>query len=108
MVVLFKKGDPQVPKNYRPIAILPVLYKLFSSMLCGRLSKLLMPKHSYEQAAYRHGFSTVVHLLVVRIVAEACFEFNKRSDLLARFSGVNEGIHNLRIFGGAIESLFNR
>ena len=31
-------------------------------------------------------------------LVEACFEFNERSDLLARSSGVNEGIHNLRIF----------
>ena len=44
---------------------------------------------------------------VVSLV-EACFEFNKRSDLLAGFSGVNESVNNLRIVGGAIESLFDR
>ena len=33
LVVVFKKGDPKMPANYRPIAILPILYKLFSRML---------------------------------------------------------------------------
>eukprot|EP00973_Karenia_brevis_P084044 11661204-Karenia_brevis.AAC.1 len=27
ITVLFKKGDPQLPGNYRPISILPILYK---------------------------------------------------------------------------------
>ena len=28
--VLFKKGGPQLPGNYQPIAILPIIYKVFS------------------------------------------------------------------------------
>ena len=31
--VLFKKGDPTLPKNYRPIAVLSVMAKLFSTVL---------------------------------------------------------------------------
>ena len=27
LIVLFKKGDPRLPDNYRLIAILPILYK---------------------------------------------------------------------------------
>lgn len=34
--VLFKKADPQKADNYRPITILPILYKLFSKLVCGR------------------------------------------------------------------------
>ena len=33
MKVLFKKGDAELPKNYRPISIIPVLAKLFSTLL---------------------------------------------------------------------------
>eukprot|EP00973_Karenia_brevis_P003755 518933-Karenia_brevis.AAC.1 len=31
LIVLFKKGDALLPKNYRPISILPVMCKLFSA-----------------------------------------------------------------------------
>eukprot|EP00973_Karenia_brevis_P046645 6471282-Karenia_brevis.AAC.1 len=30
VTVLYKKGDPQLPGNYRPITLLPIMYKLFS------------------------------------------------------------------------------
>ena len=61
MVVLFKKGDPKLPSNYRPIAILPLLYKLFSRMLCARLEERILGQQSVDQAAYRKGYSTEDH-----------------------------------------------
>ena len=33
LVVLFKAGDRRLPKNYRPIAILPVLCKVYGAVL---------------------------------------------------------------------------
>ena len=35
--VLFKKGEDQLPENYRPICIIPILYKRFSRVVCGRV-----------------------------------------------------------------------
>eukprot|EP00959_Pyramimonas_sp_CCMP1952_P418387 8764923-Pyramimonas_sp.AAC.1 len=37
--VIFKKGDPTLPENYRPILILPIMYKLFAMALNGRPAK---------------------------------------------------------------------
>ena len=48
LVVLFKKGDPKMPSNYKPIAILPLLYKLFSRMLCSRLEERIMSQQSSD------------------------------------------------------------
>ena len=39
--VLFKKGDRKSPENYRPICIIPILYKLFSKVLAGRIKEIL-------------------------------------------------------------------
>ena len=35
--VLFQKGNALELENYRPISILPILYKVFSRMLCTRI-----------------------------------------------------------------------
>ena len=76
LVVIFKKGDPMQASNYRPIAILPILYKLFSRMLCSRLMSALMSQQSTDQAAYRKGFSTEDHLLTLTLLLEKSGEWN--------------------------------
>ena len=77
LVVLFKKGDPALPSNYRPIAILPILYKLFSRMLCGRIKPTIVGQQSVDQAAYRQGFSTEDHLITLTLLLEASSEWNQ-------------------------------
>ena len=37
VAMLFKKGDPADPNNYRPICLLSIAYKLFASLLKQRL-----------------------------------------------------------------------
>ena len=76
LIVIFKKGDPKLPANYRPIALLPILYKLFSRMLCVRIQPDLLRAQSVDQAAYRPGFSTEDHLLSVTLMLEKCHEWN--------------------------------
>ncbi len=76
LVVIFKKGDPRMAANYRPIAIVPILYKLFSRMICTRISERLMPQQSVEQAAYRKDFSTQDHLLTMTLLFEKSREWN--------------------------------
>ena len=76
LVVLFKKGDPKMAANYRPVAILSLLYKLFSRMLCARLEDTIVSQQSVDQAAYRKGFSTDDHLLSLGLLLERCAEWN--------------------------------
>ena len=76
LVVLFKKGDPKMPGNYRPIAILSLLYKVFSRMLCARLDGTIVGQQSVDQAAYRKGFSTEDHLLSLALLLERSTEWS--------------------------------
>ena len=71
LVVLFKKGDPKLPSNYRPIAILPLLYKLFGRMLCARLGEKIINQQSVDQAAYRKDLSTEDNLLSTTLLLES-------------------------------------
>ena len=79
--MIFKKGDPTLAKNYRPIAIISALYKLFSSMLCNRVMVRFIPQQSPEQAAYRKGFNTEEHLLTLTLLLERAREFELKFGL---------------------------
>ena len=75
--VLFKKGDPSLPKNYRPIAILPVMAKLFSTVLYNRLAATIDSKLSKEQFGFRpkRGCADAIH--IVRTVIEKSLEWGE-------------------------------
>ena len=51
LTVIFKKGSAKLPSNYRPIAITPILHKLFNRMFCARIQTTLLPQQSPDQAA---------------------------------------------------------
>ena len=77
LTVIFKKGDPKMASNYRPIAIIPILYKLFSRMLCNRIQSKVFSKLSPDQAAYRPGYATEDHLLSLTLLLERCTEWRQ-------------------------------
>ena len=77
--VIFKSGDPTLPQNYRPICIIPLLYKLFSKLLYRRLYPILDRAQCNDQAGFRHKFSTVDHMFTFTILQEKTEEFQLNS-----------------------------
>ena len=73
--VLHKSGDMRLPQNYRPISIIPLLYKLFSRLLCNRLLPVLDSEQSPDQAGFRPGKSTTDHLFTIGILQETAEEW---------------------------------
>ena len=51
--VIHKKGDVEDVSNYRPICSLPAMYKLFSTILYGRLYPMLDQHQAEDQAGFR-------------------------------------------------------
>jgi hypothetical protein len=74
--VLFKKGEPTLPDNYRPIAMIPILYKVFSKVLCARVQDILIQEQSVDQAGFRPGFGCEDHLFAVTLISEMSREWN--------------------------------
>ena len=76
-IILFRRGDAREPKNYRPISIIPVMAKLFSAVLCGRIQALVEDELDEEQYGFRkgRGCSDAVH--VVRTVIEKSAEWGE-------------------------------
>ena len=68
--VIHKKGDVENVSNYRPICSLLALYKLFSTILYGRLYPMLDQKQAEDQA----GFQTT-NLATYRLIEQKCHEW---------------------------------
>ena len=73
--VLHKSGDKQLPSNYRPIATIPLLYKLFSRLLYNRLEPTLDKNQSCDQAGFRRGRCTTDHLFTTVMLQEISDEW---------------------------------
>ena len=74
--VLFKSGDVSLAKNYRPISMLSILYKIFSNMISRRLSPLLDAEQCADQAGFRKDYSTTDHLAAATTLIDKAQEWN--------------------------------
>lgn len=72
--VLHKKGDTDDAANYRPICIIPILYKLFSKVLLARIERQLDCHQRTDQAGFRKDFSTDDHLYSMTALAELAWQ----------------------------------
>ncbi|KAK6744007.1 hypothetical protein RB195_010982 [Necator americanus] len=74
-VLIHKKGDREDLRNYRPICLLSVLYKVFTKIILTRISRTLDEVQPQEQAGFRQGFSCLDHIQTVSRVIEVCREY---------------------------------
>ena len=73
--VIHKKGDVDNVGNYRPICSLRTLYKLFSTILYGRLFPVLDQKQAEDQAGFRKSYQITDHLTTYRLMEQKCHEW---------------------------------
>ena len=70
------------PKNYRPISLLCVPFKLLERLLLAQLEPIIDPHLPEEQAGFRRGRSTVHLNLTDDIVGEAFENGHKAGEIL--------------------------
>ncbi len=77
LTILFKKGDITMPTNYRPIAIIPVMCKVFGGILLNRMKTITDALRTEEDIGFRADYSCgdLVHTL--RMVSEKSIEWNE-------------------------------
>ena len=74
--MLPKSGDFTQPSNWRPIAILPTLYKLFAKLLYLRLSPTLFQHQSFDQHAFIPERRIEDALFCAETLVEYTLEYN--------------------------------
>jgi hypothetical protein len=77
LTLIFESGDKQMPKNYRPISIIPVLAKLFSTILYGRIKDIIEAELDDEQFGFRRGRGCTDALHILRMVVEKSSEWGE-------------------------------
>ena len=73
--VIHKKGSRDDPGNYRPICGLPILYKLFATVMYARLAPGLHRVQPPDQAGFRPNHRCEDHLTVYRVLEQRCREW---------------------------------
>ena len=61
--MLPKSGNLECPSNWRPIAILPILYKIFAKMLYYRLYPILDAWQADDKFGFRKNKGSMMYLL---------------------------------------------
>lgn len=92
---VFKKSDPSLFTNYRPISILPCFSKILEKIVFTRLYNFLMRHNSlYEsQYGFRHNFST--DMAVIEIQDRIIKELNSGKEVIAVFMDLSKAFDAL-------------
>ena len=92
LAIIYKKGGTDLPQNYRPIALLNVIYKLLASIIQARLSSKMDVTLDENPFGFRKGKSTAQPLFILRrtqeIQEEAALECHLLLDLEKAFDKV--------------------
>uniref|UniRef100_A0A7I4Y548 Reverse transcriptase domain-containing protein n=1 Tax=Haemonchus contortus TaxID=6289 RepID=A0A7I4Y548_HAECO len=76
-VLVFKKGERDQMKNYRPIALLSQPYKLFTEIILNRLEGQLDEYQPVEQAGFRNCFCCMDHIHTITQLIERTREYKQ-------------------------------
>lgn len=74
--LIFKKGDILDITNYRPIALLNLIYKVFTATIDNRIEQTLSANQPCEQAGFRKNYSTLDHSFVLNELISRSAEYN--------------------------------
>ena len=89
---VYKKGDKQLIKNYRPISLLPICGKLFEKIIFNQLYPYLNGNNliTRNQSGFRPGDSTTNELLFLVNEIHEAFEDAKSLELRAVFLDISK------------------
>ena len=67
---IYRKGDRMICSSYRPITLLNVAYKMFTTLINNRLSSIVESKSEDCQMGFRLNRSTIDNIFIVRQIIE--------------------------------------
>ena len=70
VVPVFKKGDKQCVKNYRPVSLLPICSKIFERIIYNNTYNYLIDNNliSQNQSGFKRGDSCINQLILLHTI----------------------------------------
>ena len=92
VIPIFKKGDKQLIKNYRPISLLPICGKMFEKIIFNNLYNYLNGNNliTKNQSGFRPGDSTTNQLLYLVNEIHKAFDDPKCLEIRAVFLDISK------------------
>ena len=89
VIPLYKKGDPSLPCNYRPISLLPILSKVFEKILAHQMRNYLENNEliGARQFGFRPGCST--DLLIFQLTNLLKLKMSKKESKYASLAALD-------------------
>ena len=70
VVTIYKKANPDLPQNYRPISLLQSIYKIYARMIQNRLAEALDERIWTTQFGFRRNKSTSQPISMLRRIQD--------------------------------------
>ena len=95
---IFKKGDKQLIKNYRPISLLRICGKIFEKIIFNNLYAYLHTNNliSKNQSGFRPGDSTTNQLLYLLDEIHQAFDSTESLEVRAVFLDISKAFDKVR------------
>uniref|UniRef100_A0A914VSR4 Reverse transcriptase domain-containing protein n=1 Tax=Plectus sambesii TaxID=2011161 RepID=A0A914VSR4_9BILA len=94
-ILLFKKDDKELLKNYWPICLLSTLYKTFTKIILNHLTRELDEQQPQEQAGFRAGYGTMDQIHIINQLLERCHEY--KTPLVLTFVDYEKAFDSIKI-----------
>ena len=92
VIPIFKKGDKQLIKNYRPISLLPICGKILGKIIFNNLYTYLNTNNliAKNQSGFRPGDSTTNQLLYLLDEIHQAFDSTKSLEIRSVFLDISK------------------
>ena len=93
ITLLYKKGDRDDPRNYRPITLLNTDYKILTKVLVSRLKKVMDEFVSAPQTGFVPKRQITENTLLSRLIQSYLAEKDDIIDMLSNHRTMNIKVH---------------
>ena len=70
VVTMYKKANPDLPENYRPIVLLQSIYKIYARLVQNRLAEAIDERIWSTQFGFRRNRSTSQPISILRRIQD--------------------------------------
>ena len=82
IVPIYKKGNPNLVTNYRPVSLLPVISKILEKLIHTKILPHILPKITQSQHGFMPSRSTVTQLLSTFTQVNQALDSGTRTDII--------------------------